>query len=568
MKNKTGKVSKKKRIIAYLLTMIMALSLVSEMSVVAAEEQHDMEEIEAKEATCTESGNIAYKKCSRCDYYTDLEGNEIDKDSWIIPATGHKKNNASVVFNWTQDKVTGEWTCPNATYVCENCGAEITVDCTVTSDTKEPTCTEKGWLTYRATVKIDGKDYTYIKEQSISALGHDMEAVEATEPTCTYVGNIAYKKCSRCNYHTDLEGNELTNYSWIIPVKGHLVTDLEPDSVCFKWFQEEESGEWFCYVTYTCERCNEEVHTHCLVEKRTIIEPTCTEEGRVELIASEYIGGREYSDFREESLPALGHDMEEVEAKEATCTEEGTTAYKKCIRCDCYTDLNGNEIEKDSWIIPAKGHKIDVTGKITVQPTYSQSGVYTYNVCKNGCGKKTEVKLPQKQIYVMIGKTYTIPTNSAYKMTLLNASSYSKYLKFNSKTGKIWTSSNTKYLKILKPAIVKVTVGSTSYNININYLLKRPKITIKKTSVGNNYKYKFTYNIKGATKIRVRVLEASNNKKLNKILDKYISKPKSKSSSYFTTSKKNVKKIGTKGKLTFQITIYYGYNYVTFVMSK
>jgi len=52
---------------------------------------HNLVKINAHDENCTENGNSAYWYCNNCKkYYSDSEGNnEIVKDSWIIQATGH-----------------------------------------------------------------------------------------------------------------------------------------------------------------------------------------------------------------------------------------------------------------------------------------------------------------------------------------------------------------------------------------------------------------------------------------------------------------------------------------------
>ena len=77
---------------------------------------------------------------------------------------------------------------------------------------------------------------------------------------------------------------------------------------------------------------------------------------------------------------ALGHDLTDVSAKAATCTEDGHKAYKKCSRCD-YTE----GFEK----IKAFGHKIvDVPGKVA---TCTEKGLSDGKKC-SVCG---EISLKQ-----------------------------------------------------------------------------------------------------------------------------------------------------------------------------
>lgn len=52
---------------------------------------HDLARIEAKDASCTENGNIAYYTCRSCGLiFSDAEGkNEISSEETVIPAAGH-----------------------------------------------------------------------------------------------------------------------------------------------------------------------------------------------------------------------------------------------------------------------------------------------------------------------------------------------------------------------------------------------------------------------------------------------------------------------------------------------
>ena len=60
------------------------------VTVTVAGHVHDLVETPAKDSTDTEPGNSAYWTCSGCGlYFSDAEGqNEIEPDSWIIPAQG------------------------------------------------------------------------------------------------------------------------------------------------------------------------------------------------------------------------------------------------------------------------------------------------------------------------------------------------------------------------------------------------------------------------------------------------------------------------------------------------
>ena len=79
------------------------------------------------------------------------------------------------------------------------------------------------------------------------------------------------------------------------------------------------------------------------------------------------------------------HTLTKVDAVEATCTATGNSEYYKCTDADCgkfFSDAEGTEeIEKDSWVIAAKGHSY---GEWTVEKaaTFFGKGVEK-RVCAN-----------------------------------------------------------------------------------------------------------------------------------------------------------------------------------------
>ena len=102
--------------------------------------------------------------------------------------------------------------------------------------------------------------------------------------------------------------------------------------------------------------------------------------------------GQECTVCHAEISPKLGHNLVDVEGKDATCTEPGYTAYNDCSRCDY---IEGKEE------IKALGHKM-VAGTV-VAPTFDTDG-YTIYTCDNGCGK-TENRdvVPALSAVAMIG---------------------------------------------------------------------------------------------------------------------------------------------------------------------
>ena len=83
---------------------------------------HLLTKTEAKEPTCTEAGNSAYWTCILCGkYFSDGEGKtEIEKDSWVIPATGHDFHDGICVVCGTAEECDGGENCPSAKFVDVN----------------------------------------------------------------------------------------------------------------------------------------------------------------------------------------------------------------------------------------------------------------------------------------------------------------------------------------------------------------------------------------------------------------------------------------------------------------
>ena len=81
-------------------------------------------------------------------------------------------------------------------------------------------------------------------------------------------------------------------------------------------------------------------------------------------------------------IPAIGHNMQDVAAKEPTCTEIGWKAYKRCENYCGKTEGYGE--------ILATGHNLSITVP-RVEPTCEKWGSEEYKKCSNkGCDYHTE----------------------------------------------------------------------------------------------------------------------------------------------------------------------------------
>ncbi len=122
--------------------------------------------------------------------------------------------------------------------------------------------------------------------------------------------------------------------------------------------------------------------------------PSCTEDGNVAYyvckvcnqIEAELESGKAVVESLEATvLPALGHDLDKVPAKEAGCTTDGSIEHYICSECDkLFKDAEGKtEITEKDTVVEAAGHKL--TKVPAVAPSYTAAGNIEYYTCT--CGK-------------------------------------------------------------------------------------------------------------------------------------------------------------------------------------
>lgn len=483
---------------------------------------------------------------------------------------------------------------------CTSCGAIQMEDITVSSQksiTESPTCIKPGTKTYTATVKVNGQSYSDIQTVDIPATGHKMTIKEESWEYSTDGQNW-----EAIDENTKLSAEEAKN----VKVRCTPITKCEKDDKTEKGTAitgskvEKESQEPGCtedgYYTYeatiTDEQGNSTKKTQKVVIKATghdietieAVSATCDKDGNIEYyqckICGKYFSDADGKNAIEEGswiVKATGHKLEKTEEVAATCEKDGNDAYYTCKNENCgkyFSDKEGkNEIKKDSWVRKATGHQI--VEEVKKQPTKKVEGQLVRH-CKNCDYVKETLALPKKEITIYVGaKAKEVPkvastyNTSDYRIAYAKAKNAKKYEKyFNLKNGnkngnlKVTIKANSKKLSQVKLSTIplKVTVAGKEYKTNVKVKIKAPKITIttKKIEFGGTRgtRYYFDYNLKGATKIKVRA------KKLafrNKEFDRYISTPKSNEKyTYFNIKESDLKNLGNK--ISFEIVAYYGKN--------
>ena len=96
-----------------------------------------------------------------------------------------------------------------------------------------------------------------------------------------------------------------------------------------------------------------------------------------------------------QTAAAIGHDLEKVAQKNASCTETGYEAYWRCKKCaKLFSDEAGTHEINNPVEINANGHALKKVEKKA--PTCTEIGWEAYNTCKrDGCNYTTYKELPK-----------------------------------------------------------------------------------------------------------------------------------------------------------------------------
>ena len=158
---------------------------------------------------------------------------------------------------------------------------------------------------------------------------HNIQHVDAVEPTCTESGNTEHWYCEYCGGHfSDAAGTVPTDNTYRPPI-GH---DLE---VSFDWADDGST----CTVDAVCRNDPEHVlHKVMTAESSIWSYPDCDNNGSTRYEIGEYYGPNWIAaSIILDDIPALGHEPEtHVEAVPHTCTRDGNIEYWICGRCGGY----------------------------------------------------------------------------------------------------------------------------------------------------------------------------------------------------------------------------------------
>ena len=224
---------------------------------------------------------------------------------------------------------------------------------------------------------------------------HNTKLVEAQKATCTEDGSKAYYVCEGCGtWFEDEAGTvEITDHSEIIiPATGHsfIPADCttpktftncghtEGNALGHDWTEEwsqDADTHW-----HACSRCQDKADEANHIPDRE----EATEQDPIKCLVCGYIIAPELEHT---------HNLLKVDARDASCTENGNIAYYVCEDCDkIFADEEGTvELTMEDTVISAIGHKYEWI--IDIEPTDAENGM-KHEECTNCHDKKEPVEIP------------------------------------------------------------------------------------------------------------------------------------------------------------------------------
>lgn len=337
-----------------------------------------------------------YYNCEYCD--------EIGTATW----NSDEKGPHTWMTDWTPDGADGHY------HKCSACGEKKDIeshhpDRPAATETEDQRCVECGYLMQEA-------------------LGHTHHTakVDRKEATCTADGNKQYYKCECGEWFEDATANVTIadHSSVVLPATGHDYSVKNSDAAhkrstaadcretdtywytCAndashnakddaaandKWYASETAGSHVFDTTKWVDRGNDghahKCQYHDAYDATTAHTPDreeATENDPVKCTACGHI-----------ITPALGHthDLGKVEAKPATCTEDGNSEYYKCSGCGkLFADANGTtEITAENTVVRASGHDYQWVTDKAATATETGSKHEECTVCHD---KKAAVEIP------------------------------------------------------------------------------------------------------------------------------------------------------------------------------
>ena len=340
---------------------------------------HTLVHVERKEPACEAAGNIEYWKCSVCGKMFDNDdgtGSALDENAIAIPALGHNfvmAPGVAVIKDNGDDDLTHSFKCSR----CDAYGAVINGEHKTVAEggkvahsygaeivTQKPTCTVPGEL--QETCTLCG----YVHKKAIEVTAHVLFKIDAKSPTCTKEGNKTYYYCSVCGqFFSDKDGqNPTSKEAMTIAKLGHDYTGA---------YHDNGDGTHSRACVNGCGTYGEKsAHTFDEAQSAATLcsVATCTKPATYYKSCS-ICGAKDSTVFT--AGTALGHKMIAFTGQDASCTQDGHTAYTECERCHLREGYN---------VLKSTGHGAYQYNAEKSGSTADGSLKWSCYVCENGCG--------------------------------------------------------------------------------------------------------------------------------------------------------------------------------------
>ena len=333
--------------------------------------------------TATEAGKITYVAMIS---FKDQIYKDVKEET--IPATGYIYDYDNISYVWNNDNTSVSVTvpCTNA----QNADLNLTTtDITEISRTNS-TCTTKGSVTYRASIKIGDNTYTNDKEVELDYLDHDYDVNNIKwDWAADYSTATATIKCKNCDDKEEIiasissntvsptiteagkttytatitfENNNYTDTKEkIIPATGYI---YDYDNVSFIWNNDNTSVE--IIVPCTNAQNADLVYNSTNISELSRTASTCVTKGKIIYQVSFDLGERNYTNQKEVELPLAEHDYNNP-------TYTWNSDHTKCTATRiCKVDSSHIETETATSVY-----------SIVDNPTYTSAGLGRYSVTFN-----------------------------------------------------------------------------------------------------------------------------------------------------------------------------------------
>ena len=370
-----------------------------ELSETVIPASHKLTKVEAKDATCTENGNKEYWTCEHCKKYflsddtNPATAKAVEQSEFIIPALNHKN---AIIRNASE---------PNGTNPGYS-GDRYCLDCDTVFEKGYTYWNEDNltWTLYEdGTLNISGtgtmKDYDNGDNRSPVYKNSSVKKV-VIEKGVTSIGNFAFSGCRSLTSIT-IPDNVTSIGTYAFYDCTSLTSITIPDNVtsigesAFEWC----SGLSSVTIPDSVTSIGESAFERCIGLSSVTIPDSVTSIGNrafydctnLTTISLSCKSSLKKSDFGDQAdlVSYTSHTLKKTAAKAATCTESGNKEYWTCEHCGKYflsDDTNpetAKAVELSETVAPASHKLTKVEAKAA---TCSENGNKEYWTCEH-CGK-------------------------------------------------------------------------------------------------------------------------------------------------------------------------------------